>query len=347
MTGGTSCPTEVPGSEEDGFYAVILTNKKIDRFGHNGVFAKEITVAFEKLKIPLRELDYLVHIREVFEALKDRRCLFFLCFNGFGSELMLPVGAPGHLRSSFEVFGKPLFDLMHDCPSGEPMAHQIESRSRARMVLLTDYGYVQDAQELGFPNVRFVPSITFPCTLPQHQKVSRDRSIKVLLPVNMMPAEVVWDRHGGEHNYRRCIYREIFATITDRCSIDLQLDPRIETRAACREAGVAFERPSRRLTLSPHVGGGCGQVPSTIFADESPAKASSNRRGRMADRGRVPEWTLRIQPCQVVQRIAEHDGEFASCVVSLAAYDGLPRTCSRRIHRGRSRRGRPQCRVGN
>ena len=186
-------------------------------------------------------MDYRGEPRRVQNALCDDRCSFLVCFNGFGSELSLADHAPGELVSAFGYYRKVLFDLMHDCPSHERMAHQMRALDNSRQVLLTDYGYVQEAQELGFPNVRFVPSITFPLTVPTAMRTAARRLIPVLLPLQHPPRasmDIRFDRTGG---YRHRIFLEIYEAVTARCVADLSADPRVEVRRACREAGIRFE----------------------------------------------------------------------------------------------------------
>jgi hypothetical protein len=226
-------------------YAVFLVCGEIDAFGHNAVFAQEIGAALAELGLASRIVDYRREIRGVQDALRDENCDFLVCFNGFGSELSLANQTPGGLTSAFGYHGKLLFDLMHDCPSHESMAHQNRVLDGARQVLLTDYGYVQDAHELGFPNVRFVPSITFPLTLSAAIRTGTNRPIQALLPLQLPAPSSVEARFEPGGGYRQRIFREIYLAVTDRCVEDLGLDPRVETRRACREAGVGFEARDR------------------------------------------------------------------------------------------------------
>jgi len=233
-------------------YAVFLVCSDIDTFGHNAVFAQEIGAALQDLGWHSRIMDYRREARSVQEALHDEDCAFFVCFNGFGSELSLANQVPGGLTSAFGYHRKPLFDLMHDCPSHESMAHQMHVRDGIRTVLMTDYGYVQEAQELGFADVRFVPSITFPQTLPAAARTEKRRPISVLLPVQLPRVSSADNRFHHAGNYRQRIHREIFEAVTDLCISDLGIDPRVETRRACREAGVGFDPrdPDHRFLLT-------------------------------------------------------------------------------------------------
>ncbi len=240
-------------------YAVILVRGEIDRFGHNAVFAREIGEALAAAGgPPARVIDYQARPREVMAALRDPASRFFLCFNGFGAELRLPTGAPGGLLPAWEAFGKPLFDLMHDCPAHESMAHQLGVRTPRREMLVTDWGYAAVARSLGFPRVRFAPSITFPATLggaPGGVTTAlRDRPIEILLPVTIVPAALVTGRLKAQgEGYRARLHRDLFEGVTARAAADLRLDPVAELDAACREAGVTLDHaddPEARRLLS-------------------------------------------------------------------------------------------------
>lgn len=223
-------------------YLVFLVCEDIDQFGHNAVFAQEIGAAFDEMGLSSRIVDYRREIRRVQDALRDEKCAFLVCFNGFGCELSLASQPPGRLTSAFGHFRKPLFDLMHDCPAHESMAHQMRILDGTRQVMLTDYGYVQEAQELGFPNVHFVPSITFPRTVPAAARTNKaQRLIPVLLPVQLPPPASVDIRFDRSSGYRLRIFREIYDAVTDHCRENLATDARVEVRRACREAGISFD----------------------------------------------------------------------------------------------------------
>ena len=223
-------------------YVIILICEEIDTYGHNAVFAEEISAALRELGLASRIVDYRRKAREVHDALRDESCAFFICFNGFGSELAVPGNLLGSLVSAFSSYQKLLFDLMHDCPSHEAMAHQVLIKDRERQVLLTDYGYVEEAHELGFASVRFVASITFPITLPAAVRTRKHRPIQILLPVQLPRPSLVDVRLlGGDLGSRKRVFREIYDFVTDQCIADLRIDPRTETRRACREAGIAFD----------------------------------------------------------------------------------------------------------
>lgn len=236
MTGNS-----VAQSSSGAHYAVFLVCGEIDTYGHNEVFAQEIGAALAELGCSSRIVDYRRESRAVQEALRDENCAFFVCFNGFGCELALTGEVPGELVSAFGYYRKQLFDLMHDCPSHESMAHQMRVLDRARMVLMTDYGYVQEAHELGIPDVRFAPSITFPLALPATVRTAALRPIQVLLPVQLPPPSAVEVRFSRGGSYRQRAFREIYEAVSELCISDLTADPRVETRRACREVGISFD----------------------------------------------------------------------------------------------------------
>ena len=221
--------------------AVFLTCSDIDTYGHNAVFAEEIGAALKELGQASRSMDYRREPRRVLSALADPDCPFMICFNGFGSELSLPQWAPGQFVSAFAHFRKPLLDLMHDCPSHDSMSHQVRIRDPIRRVFLTDYGYVQEAEELGFPNVRYVSSITFPHSLPAPETPRAKRPIRALLPVQLPSADAVSQRFEPTAGYRHRVLHEIYEAVSEACVADLRADPRVEARRACREANIAFD----------------------------------------------------------------------------------------------------------
>ncbi len=232
-----------------GGYGVALTCGEIDQWQHNAMFANELSPAFAALGAPLKRLDYRAQPRDVYSALKDADCGFFLCFNGFGSELQVSEpelrgsraqSKPGSFRSAYEYFRKPLFDLMHDCPAHESMEHQVESQFSRRILLLTDYGYVGVAKTLGVRHARFVPSITFPTALPGPARPMRERSIEILLPMGFQDPEVSRRRYV-DISHRSRVYRVIFEAVVEACAANLRLDPLHEVQAACQEAGLGFD----------------------------------------------------------------------------------------------------------
>src|ERR1700722_18149229 len=97
----------LPAQAQSSRYACVLTRDEIDRFEHNKLFTRELTAAFAAT-IDLRPFDYIKQPRLVFEALQDKDCAFFVCFNGFGSELLLPTTSPARLMPAYAAFDKPL-----------------------------------------------------------------------------------------------------------------------------------------------------------------------------------------------------------------------------------------------
>lgn len=223
-----------------GRYVLILICLAIDPHGHNLIFAHEIGAALSEQGYDLRRVDYRERPRDVMDALADPDCAFALTFNGFGAELAVQPTV-GDLVSAFRHFGKPLFDLMHDCPSHETMVHGTTLGPDDRNLLITDYGYVQDAEDLGARNVRFVPSITFPKSLPGRPRRFRDRAVEVLLPIGWSSPDNVSARYPAESGPRSRVMRAVYDEVSERCIRDLALDPRLEARAACKEAGLAFD----------------------------------------------------------------------------------------------------------
>jgi len=224
-------------------YGVILVRKDVDRFDHNALFARELSVAFSSRRVPMRIFDYLGQAAEVFAAFRDPRCRFFLCFNGFGSELSAPVGSL-RLVSAFSTYQKPLFDLMHDCPAHESMAHQLGATYPERHLFATDYGYAALATSMGFPNVTFIPSIAFPATLGPDVPRASDRSIDVLLPIGLSPPAKTEMRHMDGGSPKSRVYKSIFQAVTELASDDWRLDPIAELQTACRESGVSLDLSS-------------------------------------------------------------------------------------------------------
>jgi Glycosyl transferases group 1 len=231
-----------PSAAQRHSYAVFLVCGDIDQYGHNAVFAEEIGAALDGLGLSSRIVDYRREPRRVQSALTDPDCAFMVCFNGFGSELSLAhQGLGQQLISAFAYYRKPVIDLMHDCPSHDSMSHQVRVRDPIRRVLFTDYGYVQEAEELGFPNARFAPSITFPKALPAAPARRAERPIRALLPVQLPPADGVSQRFEPSAGYRYRVFHEIHEAVSEACIADLRADPRVETRRACREANIGFD----------------------------------------------------------------------------------------------------------
>ncbi|WP_354673871.1 glycosyltransferase [Cupriavidus alkaliphilus] len=232
-------------------YGVIFSNISKDRHQHNHTFCAEISAGFKQHGIDIIELDYISDSRQVTSALQDPNCLFFLCFNGFGSELLVHF-APGDLRSAFDHYRKPLFDFMHDCPIHESMAHQIKSTGRYRTLLITDYSYAQISRLLGVHRVYAVSSITFPNTAPTVRKASADREIDVLLPVGLSSAQWTKERFLDARNYKQRVYREIFESVSENTVDDLEADPLMEMFRTFQELQIPinFQDPDVRFLFT-------------------------------------------------------------------------------------------------
>jgi hypothetical protein len=221
-------------------YGMVLTRADVDRFGHNNLFVQELAAAFDNAGVTLRSADYITETRQVFAAMRDSACKFFLSFNGFGSELLVSTLLPGELLPAYSAYKKPLFDLMHDCPAHDSMSHQVRSVFPQRTLLVTDYGYANAATNLGFPNVLHVPSITFPNAVPAVKPI-KERSIDILLPVSLRPPKIFEDRLLAAGGYKSRLYRSLFHDVSAKTSRDWQLDPLGELVNACREIGITLD----------------------------------------------------------------------------------------------------------
>jgi hypothetical protein len=230
-------PTALAG-EKSG-YTVILTTDRRGEQTPDAALARELVEAFQSLGLSTRVHDYTKDVRQVSSAMADAGCLFFVCFNGFGSELLLTTGAAGHLVSAFEHFRKPLFDLVTECPVHDDMRHQIESTGRMRNVLTTDSLFVWLSRLAGTPNVRTVPAMSFPSAVSQASKPHAERSIDVLLPIDVSNADSIRARHAGNSTYQGRVYREIFESVVEHALSGLEVDPLIATLVACQDAGIA------------------------------------------------------------------------------------------------------------
>ncbi|MBB3006212.1 glycosyltransferase family 1 protein [Cupriavidus alkaliphilus] len=219
-------------------YVAILANNAADRHQHNLVFTNELAASFAKYGIGTIPIDYIAHPRQVTEAAQDPHCIFFVCYNGFGSELLLNAG-PGDLRSLFTCYKKQLFDLMHDCPAHESMSHQVASTGDYRTLLITDYGYANVAKMLGIRRVYFSPSITFPHASPDYIEPVHSREIDILLPMGLASPELVLDRYGKPRNHRQRLFREIFHAVTEKAVDRLDCDPLLEIFRALSDMRVA------------------------------------------------------------------------------------------------------------
>jgi hypothetical protein len=262
-------------------YVIALLRKEVDRFSHNVVLARELERAFAVRNIELRAIDYINNSKMVHAALADQSCKFFIAFNGFGSEIKVHAG-PGVLRSTYEVYGKPLYDVMHDCPAHETMSHQFDSTFGRRILLSTDHSYAAIAKDMGVANVRYVTSFTFPTTVGDAIRPVSDRKISVLLPIGITDPRVSKGRHGVDTLKGR-VFQSIFECVTTRCITDCESDPILAARQGFRAADiefsfnnvdcrflistildyVKFERRRRLLEAIAH-------LPVTVIADRQP-----------------------------------------------------------------------------
>jgi hypothetical protein len=229
-------------------YGVLLVSAKRDQWEHNQVFADEIAAAFHARGVRIKQVDYLKEVRLVSQCYVDQHCKFFVCFNGFGSELSVASGL--HLVSAFEHYKKPLLDLMHDCPVHETMEHQVGSTSDSRKLFLTDYNYAFLARMLGIRNTRFVPSITFPMTLGERPlKRFEDRTIDVLLPIGMSNPAEVRGRHSFGGTYKDRVYKQVFESVVEAAVADLRVDPLVETMLALQAIHSSVDFANREIAF--------------------------------------------------------------------------------------------------
>jgi hypothetical protein len=222
-------------------YGIVITRREFDRFEHNALFAHELTVAMQHHGIPVRSIDCDQPV-ELFASLRDPNCAFVICFNGFGSDLMFPAGASlNSIASVFTVFSRPLLDFMHDCPAHDTMKHQVESKFPQRILLMTDHGYANVARTMGFPNVSFVPSITFPATFGPYVKPIENRGIPILLPLSLPSPDMVSERFVNSREYRNRVYSTLFDAVTSSAVTDWHIDPLAELLKACRDCGCGLD----------------------------------------------------------------------------------------------------------
>ncbi len=219
----------------DSMYCVILVRRDIDRFSHNDLFANEIVAALETKGWPAKIVDYVAQSRETFDALRDKNCRFFVTFNGFGTELLMPTGTPGRLESAFQVFGRPVFDLMHDCPMHETMAHQLGSITSYRRLLCTDSDYAWFAKMMGIRNVVPAATICFPRSV--EPQINRD--IDVLFAVGLSSPDKSRERLGGLAMKGR-VFRLVFDEVTAACELDWSANPITELLHLLQTIGIEW-----------------------------------------------------------------------------------------------------------
>ncbi|MEJ7685865.1 MAG: glycosyltransferase [Variovorax sp.] len=209
--------------------------------------ADELAAALDAMGLAVRTFDYRKNVQQVSAALADPNCCFFVCFSGFGSELLLTSGAAGYLIAAFEHFKKPLFDLMIECPAHEEMRHQIESTGGMRHLLLTDPCNAYAARLLGVESVRTVRGIVFPKTIGASIKPWSERSVGILLPIDTGDAEQVRRRHETADTYKSRTFREIFEGVAEYALSDLRVDPMVQTLIACQDIGIPADFRNRDL----------------------------------------------------------------------------------------------------
>ena len=234
-------------------YGIIITRRDIDRFEHNALFTHELTVAMRQHGIPIRCVDYRSQPAELFATLRDPNCAFAICFNGFGSDLLFPTGVSlNSMASVFTTFNKPLLDFMHDCPAHDTMRHQLEATFPQRILLMTDHGYANLARTMGFPNVSFVPSVTFPATVGSEVKPMDNRSIPILLAASLPSPKVVLERFVDSKKYKNRVYSTLFDAVTASAVADWRIDPLSELLKACRDcdSSLDFRTADARFLLT-------------------------------------------------------------------------------------------------
>lgn len=223
-----------------GEYVVVLCNRRVDVFRHHDLQLNELVPAFARHGLSVQVIDYMEEPHRLHRTFTDPNCRFYVCFNGFGSEIVLPSGPRATLLSPFHIHGKPLFDIMHDLPLHDSMEHQFAARGSDRHMLVTDYGYAMLARLAGYGNVRFVDSIAYPQALSGHIRPYRDRRIEVLLPINLPPPRAVDDRHRSEGLKGR-VYSLVYEAAVEQAVHDWSVDPLDAVLGACTAAGLPFD----------------------------------------------------------------------------------------------------------
>lgn len=295
-------------------YGVIITRRDVDRFEHNALFAHELAVAMRQHGMPVRSLDFLLQAPELFAALRDPSCTFMVCFNGFGSELMMsPSLSPAVLTSAFTAFNKPLLDLMHDCPAHDAMRHQWESTFPQRILLLTDHGYAHLARSMGFPNVGYVPSMTFPATMESDPKPIKGRKTQILLSIGLAAPNLVVERFRDSKGYKDRVYSSLFDAVTSAAIPDWRIDPLAELLKACRQcdcdldfrsadcrflltAVLDYVKFARRRNLLRAV----AHLPITVISDREPDEEIAGNKLTFAPQCSATELLHRMEDSQCV-----------------------------------------------
>ncbi len=148
------------------------------------------------------------------------------------------TSSPGKLFPAYEHYDKQVFDLMHDLPAHETMAHQMEIDTPKRWLLSTDTTYAHVARLMGMPRVFNVPSITFPQTLREAAVNWDDRSIDILLAVGLSPSDHAAARLKESTTYLGRVYEQLFRSVVEIAVDQLRIDPLLELMRACQESGV-------------------------------------------------------------------------------------------------------------
>jgi len=228
----------------------ILIRADIDRFRHNTLFADELVSAFADYDLQVEVLDYLQQSKKVLDRFQDPACKFFLTFNGFGTELRRITDHPGRLDSAFQAFGKPVFDLMHDCPAHETMSHQVSSTFAMRRLLSTDWQYASIANDMGVRDVSFSSSITFPRWLSQ-SGVGEKRDIGVLLAIGTSDPEPSRARITLDSPKGR-LFRSVFDEVVAISVADWRKEPLVELKLALQALEWSFDprQAEHRFLLS-------------------------------------------------------------------------------------------------
>jgi glycosyltransferase involved in cell wall biosynthesis len=118
------------------------------------------------------------------------------------------------------------------------LGHQAAVVNPLRTAWLFDYGYIQEAQALGFPNAVFGRSITYAgvlSTLPPAEA----RSMPVLLLID--PPSREWQEEAPPPSAVDQAFAAVRRVVREALSADLGRDPRVEVRRAFTDLGVAFD----------------------------------------------------------------------------------------------------------
>jgi hypothetical protein len=121
------------------------------------------------------------------------------------------------------------------------MRHQVEANFPERFLLMTDHGYANLAQSMGFPSVSFVPSITFPATIGPDVKSIGDRSIPILLPASLPAPRLVLERFVDGREYKNRLYSTLFDAVTESAVVDWRIDPLAELLKASRDCDTNLD----------------------------------------------------------------------------------------------------------